>query len=512
MLQTSVRNVLKHKDTPRYVIAAGAAVAVSSIPSTWDVPFLIANIILIGLLCSTIFLPVKNSLSIILVLGAAGQDIVSQGIDSTGFSTSSIWQLNIGFVRPSWIIFALLAIQLFKLFLLRKRIVAPDYFKVLLYWFLSVPVITSVLYGGLTSEYAYTEVIQDLKFPIMLLLSFVLYATAQRASQNFLHLIYLLLATLFFRHALDFIYVVSNLGPFVADGISRGSEDSAKGGVVLILLFGILGVIRGKGSATSTVIALVALILLSAYATRMLWISTFLGMLILILIWKIRYSLFLIGISVLTLVAAFYTLSFINPDSAEVALARAMMITEGRDIRAFAVEVDYNVISRIDPIRYAEIANILTTSIERANVLWGVGYGGYYEDNAVRFPSDLKSSFPEYSLQSGLYFTAHGYPTFVYLKYGLLGLILISAFWIYPAVRILRAYDKSRGFLDGSHHSRIFEIILFSTIAFIPTAMLQFYWSGKGLFLSGFLLAFLYVGMIKLEKYKSRYANFVQDI
>jgi hypothetical protein len=63
-------------------------------------------------------MPVRWGLLVILLLVVTGQDIVSAGdfLDyESGYSTASVWQLRIGSVNPSWIIFGCLLIQLLKI-------------------------------------------------------------------------------------------------------------------------------------------------------------------------------------------------------------------------------------------------------------------------------------------------------------------------------------------------------------------------------------------------------------
>jgi len=65
-----------------------------------------------------VFLPVRGAVVIFLLLLIVGRDFDTE-------ATASIWQLNIGPIRPSWIVFTLLAIQFVKL---RDSITVPRLF------------------------------------------------------------------------------------------------------------------------------------------------------------------------------------------------------------------------------------------------------------------------------------------------------------------------------------------------------------------------------------------------
>jgi hypothetical protein len=175
--------------------------------------------------------------------------------------------------------------------------------------------------------------------------------------------------------------------------------------------------------------------------------------------------------------------------TAETVYGRSKSITEGRDVEKFAVAVNYNLISRIDQVRYAQILNVAESVGRRYAYLWGTGYGGYYEDRAAPFPIELKSSFAQYSLEEGRYFRTHSFTTHMFVKYGVLGMFFLYGMWFIPTRRVWVIWKRSDMFAGDD--AMIRNSILLALAAFVPTAMFQTYWSVKGLLINGLVIALL---------------------
>jgi len=228
-------------------------------------------------------------------------------------------------------------------------------------------------------------------------------------------------------------------------------------------------------------------LLLIAYGTLNLWLTFMFGGVVLLLFLDLRRSVLLISITVMLTVGGGWALFMVNPGSAETAYLRSRNITVGRPLGKFLVSTEYNLLSRIDPVRYAEIINVFDSMGKRYSYLWGTGYGGYYEDSVVHFPKGLITAFPEYSLDAGRYYTAHSFSILMFLKYGLIGMLFIYAIWLIPGYSLFKIWRKRNMFAVDQ------PIFLHGTMlciaAFLPTAMFQTYWSGKGLFINGLIIA-----------------------
>jgi len=471
----------------QYFACGFSLVVVSDIPNNWGIWFFVARGILVFLLVATYLMPTRQSVLLLFMLAIAGQDIVSSGDladASIEYATASIWQMHLGPINPSWIIFGSIFWQLFRI----REMIVPTFVNRAILWFITVPVITGLIYGGLFSEHAVVEVVQDLKFFIMLIASFVLFYSLFKKDPRFLTIaIAAFTGVLLARHMADLIYLVANVGPAIATGVSRASEDSAKGGVAFLVFFGLSLILIQRRLLLGIAVTIPSVLLLVAYGTRNLWITFLLGAVVSILLLGLRRSVLFISIAAVLSIGGIWALVMVNPESAAVVLARSKSITEGRGPEQFAVLVDYNLISRIDQVRYAEIVNVFDSVGRRYAYLWGTGYGGYYEDTIAYFPFDLKSSFPEHSLDTGKYYMTHSFSTQMFLKHGLIGMFFIYALWIIPGYALFKIFRNRNMF--AADKPIMFNSAMFCIAAFLPTAMLQTFWSGKGLFINGMIIA-----------------------
>ena len=477
-------------------IAGLGLVAISDVPST-AAPFFVAQLALAGLLFATVVMPVRSAALVFVAVIVAGQDHVSSGV-SIDYSTASVWQFAMGPVKPTWLIFCCLFFHLWKSGIVKP----PPYLLRAGVWFASIPVATGLVYGGFFSDHAGVEVTTDLKVALVLITAMMLFISVfQKNTHALIQIVEVLLGVLLARHLVDLIYLFRNLGPHIIEGVSRGSEDSGKGAIVLLLYFGTLLLWSGKSRFIGSLIAIISVALLAAYGTRGLWVTSALGAGILVLLIGLKRSAMVLLMGALMTTAGIFMLAIVNPATSEVISARSKDLTEGRPEELFEVVVSYNVISRVDPIRYGQIVNIMDSSARNFSFLWGVGYGGYYEDHAVPFPAHLATAFAAYSFESRKYYRAHDYFLHMYLKYGLIGLIIISALWIIPACRL---YLINKVVLRHKNAQPSLILLLsICFIAFVPTAMLQMYWSGKGLMLNAIVISIC----IELARHKIQGPN-----
>ncbi|NQU30816.1 MAG: hypothetical protein HQ525_09135 [Anaerolineae bacterium] len=469
----------------RYFLYGFALVCISDVPNNWGILFILARGVLALLLLVSFVQPIRSAVLLLLMLAIAGQDIVSFGDSAVAYSTASIWQMKFGPINPGWIIFGCLLFQLVKIW---KILEIPPVVKRAILWFATVPVITGVFYGGFFSDQAGIEVVQDIKFAFMLISSTILFLSIFRRDPHYMTLFLAYFAgVLLARHLMDLIYLFANIGPVITAGVSRGSTDSAKGTVVFLSFFGVILIWIKRHLLLGMAVTIASTLLLFAYGTRNLWITLILGAVMLLLLLDIRRTVLFFSIATVLTIGGGWTLMLANPQSAVVALARIKTITEGRQFDKFSVQVKYNLISRIDPVRYAEIVNVFSYVRKRHAYLWGIGYGGYYKDDVESFPRGLKSAFAQYSFDTGQFYKTHTFSSHIFLKYGLLGMLYIYALWFIPGftlVKIWRKWDMFAAdqpiFLNGT---------MLCIAAFLPTAMLQTYWSSKGLFINGIVIA-----------------------
>jgi len=471
----------------KFFILSLILVLISDISTNFGFIYYCSQFILVLLLLAVFFLPLRPALVLLLLLTITGKDIVSSlGSASLGttYATSSIWQLQLGVIRPSWIMFACIFTKLVQI----KVVTVSKPSKCAVLWFATVPIIAGIIHGGFCSPHASAEVVIDIKFPLMLLGSTILFYSAFRNDRNFLLVILsAFIGALLARHLTDLVQFAVNFGPDIAEGVSRGSTDSAKGGVVFLIFWGACLFLLQKRPLLGIIISIPSVLLLAAYGTRMLWITFICGVIVMFVFLKLRQSLVFFIILIFLAAGGCFSLFLTNPKSSNVVLSRAKMITKGRAQNKFSVDVNYNIISRIDPVRYAEFFNIIDSLNTRYAYLWGTGYGGYYEDSIEPFPNTLKSSFPQYSLDTGKYYRAHGYPIQIFLKHGFVGLLIISLLWLLPWLGLLKIYKKKKMFT--TNQPCLLNSTMICLAAFIPTAMLQLYWSGKGLFINGIVIA-----------------------
>ena len=478
---------VKSSSVAMYAVFGALCVMLSDISNGTPTSFIVARIVLTGLLYATLVLPVRTGATLLLLISLAGQDIPSTSREDVQHTTAAIWQLSLGPLNPSAVFFGCLVYQLSRIRLYRP---APTVSRAMV-WFLSVPMVSGLLYGGVFSEFGISEYLSDLRFPLMLIGSLLLYGSLLRSHPQWTHeLVAALIGVLLARHLIDLIYLAANYGPQALPGVSRSSVDSAKGAVNLLILLGLLSTVLVRRVNRLIGVALVVLFgaLSIGYATRLIWLGLVLGVIVLMVMLRPSRIVLMIAVSSFLIVAAASLLTILNPGSALVAAGRGATVAGARPAATFAVDVEYNLLSRIDPIRYGEAINVVESLGRRGAYLWGTGYGGYYEDRAVKFEERrMPTSFPTFMFQAGRFFKTHEFVTHVLLKHGVLGLVLIASVWIVPGVALVRALRYGRDFKKT--RPMLMTIIVGALAAYLPTSILQNYWSGKGLFLSGIILA-----------------------
>lgn len=459
----------------KFAVFAIIVALLSDVNSAQGGLYWVAKISIASLLVISIFSPVRIGLIIFFILLIVGQDITqapSEMFFWGPIATSSIWSFNIGPIRPSWIIAVSCIIHIAKVAWLQTN----NTVKLALVWFATVPILTGFMYSGSTKEIAIIEVPVDLKFGIMLLLSIILfYSLLAKYPQYLATLVAVFVGSLLARHSIDFIYWLMRYGPLLSVTTPRASVDSAKGGVIFLLLYSIYLTIVQKKFISGLIIGIVSVLLIVVFATRGLWVTAFLGCILLLFILGIRRGLIAVPIVAIVVLSGIQLVEKIQPQTSEFVSKRAETFTLGT--------VGKNYLESLDPIRYRQIFNTFDTSFRRGALLWGSGYGSYYTDDAIPFPVELIGAFPFYSRTTGKFYRAHDYFLHVLFKHGLIGLIIITALWLVPGWQCYKLARADRTLMSGT---------LACLVAFLITGFNQLFWSGKGLFLNGFVIAVLF--------------------
>ncbi|HXV77646.1 MAG TPA: hypothetical protein VD788_15135 [Candidatus Polarisedimenticolaceae bacterium] len=415
------------------------------------------------------FVPTRHGLILLLAITIACRDLVqtsSESLELGRVTIASPWQAQVGLIRPSWLVMVGML-----LLLLRNPIYIGDRtVNRAIVWFASVPLLTGLVYGGLTGPHATIQVPVDLKLPAFLMASILLYRSYLRRNPTLVAtLVAVIVGCSVARHLLDLAYWGLDIGSMLA-GVNRVSVDSTKGTVVLLLIAGVFLIVTRRAVVLGAIVGVTSSILLAVYVTRMLWLTALLGIIVVLLAQRTNRRVLVIPVAAAVLFVAIQLIETLNPDS--------MRLLEYRSNTLLG---DPASLESVDFVRYAEMVDSTATNARRFAVLWGSGYGGYYTDDWIPIPPYVPDSFPQYSLETGLFYRCHGYVTHTLFKYGVVGLAVISALWVTPAWGCFQRLRRGRSELpDG---------IAVCMIAFMITAMLQMSWTAKGYVLNGALIA-----------------------
>ena len=438
--------------------------------------FIAARGLLAFILLVSILAPSRFGVPLFFLVLLVSTDIIQSSSEQVvygEYNIASVWRLFVGPIRPSWIVFGASLILLAKnwTFFVDRRV------KLAIIWFVTVPIFTGILYGGFRTFARSVEVPADIRLGLLLITSILLFVSFIRRNPDKLSLLLaVFIGGLLAVHLRDVIIWFLGRGPLLG-GVSRASVDSAKSTIVFVLLFGIYLIIKRGRIFLGTIITLASLLLVIVFATRMIWLTS--AFCCMLLVYLLGAKRLLIAVPVV-LILTFGTWKLIK----SVQITSLDVVT--RRAQSFSTEGGGNYLSRLAPLRYAEFINSSNTNFKRFAFLWGSGYGGYYTEEAAPFPHVLIDAHPEYAASTGQFFYCHNYVFHMLFKHGIIGFIIISLLWLGPAW-VCYKYVFNRG--DPS----MFNGILACILAFVPNAMLNLYWTGKGLLINGFIIAVLIV-------------------
>lgn len=446
---------------------------ISDIPKGNVSLYFVGLILIIILAFSSIFLSKKQAVINYLIIMLSGRDIWIDG----GREVASIWQQQLFFINPSLIVTIISLIILIKIKLDKIK----KYVLLVLLVFLLIPLFSGIYSGALIGEALPLEIIVDLKFCIMLTIGLILANSILEKKifeiNDFLKIIFIIL---FARHIVDFYYYLIGYGPYFSDLANRVSLDSLKGAVILLIYYSLFKMLDGYRNIGYISIFILGLILLFAYSTRMLWVTFTLGLLLVVFSLDSKKSIkFIVSLPVIVILF----LLMIKLPAFELQYNRLLTITEGRSEEDMVVNVEYNFISRIDPVRYAQYVNVIYSLKSDISLFFGKGIGGFYQNYPLIVPNTLEAAYPEYSFETGKYYKTHDMVSHIILKFGLIGL----SFYIYLYFLSFKGWLKIMNYYSNNLTKAYF--------CMFPTIMLQFYWSGKNLLFAGMYLCIGFIGL-----------------
>ncbi|MGI9460801.1 MAG: hypothetical protein ACR2NF_12445 [Pirellulales bacterium] len=414
----------------------------------------------------------------------AGRAIDSlDGVDA--YATASIWTSALGPFTPSLIIFFILCVQTLKF-----RLTKPNLFCLLgMVSFLIIPLLSSCVFDNTADAMGYYQAKTDLRMPLLLCTGMYLFQLFLIQIPNaYSYLSGCLIGSIFARHLIDFVYSFSTKGVSFGHG-NIVSLCPTKGLVIFLFLFTLFFSLGKKHRFISSVTCLASVYLLAAYNSRGLYLDALISALLALYILPQSLRLKAFSKTLAFSVSGVLLLALFRPDTAWSAYLRISSFTVGV-AHLNDVGVDYNWISRIDPIRYAEWINILFDGVNSGSLLCGKGVGGSYTDLACGMPLENQSAFPIEQTLTGRFFYAHDLPTHFILKYGITGLVIFLIIWL-SSIRSSIRYSYEHMFQSKIAQGHGYTIFLASLIAYSPTAIHSLWWSGKGILLTAGFVIFL---------------------
>jgi len=466
---------IKSKHIIFFFILGLVVAGLSGITETSGLIFTVASRGLLVLLIASLIMPLRWGVPLFFVLVLVGPDLVQAEWEVSLYGrieVASIWRQRIGPLRPSWIILGCSLIQIIR----TMKPVLDSRVKRAMVWFLTVPFLTGFMYGAHTTVNAASEIIGDIRYALMLIAGAVLSHSFLRKHPKSVGVVLAaFVGGLLGRLFCDVVYWIVGYGPQFG-GVTRVSVDSAKSTVVLALLFAVYLLVIRKRIFLGTVLGLSSGLLITVFSTRMIWLTAPMCCAILLYMFGAKRVIIVVPV---VLVLAFASLQIIRRVRAE-----SIEALSGRTLgfeRAISGEEEGNFLQRLDPMRYSEILNSVNVSMRRFSILWGSGYGSYYRDDVVRFPRKLISAHPEYAGSTGQFHFVHNFLFHTLFKYGIIGAFIIWSLWLPAWVCYRRVFNRG--------NPSMFNGLLACLLAFVPCAIINLYWTGKAVFINGFLIA-----------------------
>lgn len=397
-------------------------------------------------------------------LTQADPDIAQHGL----LASATLWQVSIAGLPPAMTVFGLLVVAMAR-FAPPRPILLPHQ-RWLMVWLFVVAPVVSVAFGYASNV---AEFVTDAKLAMFFglgILFFRMYFT--RFPDELANMLAIALAMMAGRFVIDFAYLVFGIVRTEISGVNRVSVDSAKGLLVVLMVYLLYRVTFGRRRRAAVLLPF-ALMLLIAYATRWLMLTLILGVLLFGLLAGPRRAI-RIGLTSVLLVAAGLTVaSWIRPATLDIAQKRLSSLAT----------IQSDGIQAVDATRVISIVNSTRLLWDRRSLLIGMGYGSWYGDDYLPYPPgyDLVGGFDEESIANHQYYRIHDFTFHLLFKLGLIGLGLYIGVFLVPLVRLWHRRVAIR-------HSAFWEpsIVLWAAM---PTVLTSMFWTGKGLLVSALFVA-----------------------
>lgn len=390
----------------------------------------------------------------------------------------SIW-LNVPLgIRPS--VLLIFGVMISNVFMFRHM----KFDRV--YWLLLTVLLFGVIGSVVNPHFFLNEWIIDFKFFVIVL---GLYGFTRIMFDRFGVSVWQLVSALFllagFVYVRDLVQLITNSGTEFIPGVTRISLDSTKPLLLLFVVLSGLLLAHRRFMVTAAILLVVALTVSFGYGSRMVFIDiVFILLISAFMLPRKIYASFFVAVVFGSFIAA-GLLYAINPPNAEITFTRADDIIIGQPQENFSVPTEYNFVSRIDSIRYAQFQNIFLQDLDFVSLFIGRGVGGSYGDDYIRFPRNIGSTFTAFEFETGRFFRTHNFVSHFFLKYGLVGLAVFAVVWFYPLC-------SSRNYWLRVRRKSVRDIFILSVFIFLPITLIEFTWSGKGMMFSGIFLAVVY--------------------
>jgi len=482
----------------KVILLSIIAILLSDVPET-NIIFLPTRLIIFGLLLFSIFLPTNKAVALLLILLLSGRDVTGYTLIE-GYRRiviySSVWNLKLFQINPSMIIFIVILLHILKL----PRIYMSRLSQNAILWFSTIPIICMLIFADINDDNFLTSFFVDIKLPMLLISSIILFESLFRDNyKNLVYFMEIFIGAIIARHCVDFVYLlISKSGPQIS-GINIVSNDSAKSLSILLIYISCVSLLYYRRIFISILLLLINLTLIVVYGERWNWLILIVGLFILIYFIKKRKLLLLSSLIILFIMFGFNYLSRYFPESAKLFTYRAKpLMSYNENNSMISLDVYLN---KIDTIRYGEIINVFDNSVRRGSIILGNGYGSWYTDSAVNFSGTLVSAFPIESYYTRKFYNTHTFVGELILKYGIVGFIFVSLFWIRPLFTLIQ--NRNLYFDAPKMEYLYFTIFLIAFASFLAVGYTTLYWSGKGLIINGFIISLCnaYISMFSASSY-----------
>ena len=385
--------------------------------------------------------------------------------------TTSFWQLFLFGLPPSFFVF------LFLFFIgLRLKInyISKPYFVLFLYFSL-ISVTISFFYGYIFDSFS--RFISDFKVVIFFIGGLHIFDKLfkiERINKG-------QLVSTFFGFTISFlvgdlIFSFFNNIDTSLTSYKNLSYDSVKGLVIFPAYYAFLRIIQGERILFNFILLIFSLYLLIAYQTRWLYLTFFIGLILIMFFLEFKMILIYLTTVPILFFIILYFLRFFNNDILEIAIIRFSFINDLNSKSS---------LDEVDIVRAGSIYNSIYTLKDKFGFFWGLGYGSWFTDNYFSMSNLTVAAFEDSSIQIRRFYRVHDFFFNYLFKYGIIGILIYLNTFISPLYKLY----KIKNILKKNTQYYITFLLL---VGFTPTAITYFWFTGKGLLICSFFVSLLY--------------------